>query len=177
MQNYQILAKLTGRELPTEEIDRMSEWKENRYRQLVAGCKLVLMDGVKPLLDSLKQKGFLLAIGTSTPRVNLTLMLEHTGINDYFNAFVTGEDVDRGKPAPQTFLKAAEKLSLAPCRCIVVEDAVQGVQAGKAAAMPVIAITTTRKRVDLNNADLIVDSLTELKADDFVSLLPNPKQS
>ena len=53
MQNYQILAKLTGRELPTEEIDRMSEWKENRYRQLVADCKLVLMDGVKPLLDDL----------------------------------------------------------------------------------------------------------------------------
>lgn len=173
MQNYQILASLSGRQLPAEEINRMSEWKEIRYRDLVADYKLELMKGVKPLLDELKSKGFLLAIGTSTPRANLAIMLEHTGINDYFDAYITGEDVKLGKPAPQTFLKAAEKLSLSPTSCVVVEDAVQGVEAAKAARMPVVAVTTTRERADLKKADLIVDALTEVNADDFTRLLQN----
>jgi len=56
----------------------------------------------------------------------------------------------------------------------VVEDAVQGVQAGRAAGMAVVAVTTTRKRDDLANADHIVDSLTELRATDFLSLLGKP---
>ena len=88
-----------------------------------------------------------------------------------FDAIVIGEDVTNGKPAPDTFLKAAERLSLPPQYCVVVEDAVQGVQAGKTAGMAVIAVTTTRQRKDLLQADLIVDSLDELKTDDFIKLL------
>ena len=82
-----------------------------------------------------------------------------------------GEDVTNGKPAPDTFLKAAERLSLPPKCCVVVEDAVQGVQAGKSAGMSVVAVTTTRQRNDLLQADLIVDSLDELKPDDFIKLI------
>ncbi len=78
-----------------------------------------------------------------------------------------------GKPAPDTFLKAAEKLSLQPASCVVVEDTVQGVQAGKAAGMPVVAVTTTRKRADLIQADMIVDCLDQLNSDDFIKLLNN----
>lgn len=174
MQNYQIIAKLAGREFPPKEIVRISEWKESRYQQLIADKKLELMKGVKTLLDDLKGKGFLLAIGTSTPLRNLNLMLAQTGTADYFHAYVTDEDVTEGKPAPQTFLKAAEKLALPPKRCVVVEDAAQGVEAGRAAGMAVVAVTTTRSRADLKKADIIVDCLDELKADDFIRLLANP---
>jgi len=130
-----------------------------------------LLAGAKNLIDDLKHKGFLLAIGTSTPQVNLTFILEQVPLLNCFDAFVTGEEVSKGKPQPDTFLRAAEKLSLAPNRCAVVEDAVQGVEAGKAAGMAVVAVTTTRSREDLKQADLIVDSLTQLKAEDFVKLL------
>jgi beta-phosphoglucomutase family hydrolase len=170
MQNYQIIPLLAGRDLPQQDIDRLSEWKESRYRELIAG-KLKLLEGVKALIDDLKAAAFLLAIGTSTPRANLTFMLEHLPLGDSFDAFVTGEDVSNGKPHPDTFLKAAEKLSLPPNRCIVVEDAVQGVEAGKAAEMAVVAVTTTRKPNVLQLADLIVDSLAQLKAKDFLNLL------
>ena len=88
-----------------------------------------------------------------------------------FDAFVVDKDVTNGKPAPDTFLKAAERLSLRPRGCVVVEDAVQGVQAGKAAGMSVIAVTTTRQRNDLMEADVIVDSLDELNSDNFIGLL------
>ena len=70
-------------------------------------------------------------------------------LQDYFDAYVSGEVVTNGKPAPDMFLKAAEKLSLSAENCVVVEDAVQGVEAGKAAGMSVVAVTTTRNRADL----------------------------
>lgn len=170
MQNYQIIPKLVRRDLTAEDIERMSEWKERRYRELISG-KLTLQEGARGLIDELKSNGFLLAIGTSAPQANLVFMLEHTGVDDCFDAYVTGEEVSNSKPAPDTFLKAAEKLSLAPGCCLVVEDAVQGVQAGKKAGMRVVAVCTTRQREDLEEADLIVDSLGELKADDFLKLL------
>ncbi|MBA7716705.1 Phosphoglycolate phosphatase [subsurface metagenome] len=131
------------------------------------------MDGVQSLLEELKSKGFLLAIGTSTPLENLTFVLEQTGIDNYSHAYVTAEDVKMGKPAPGTFKKAVEKLSLPTSRCVVIEDAIQGIEAAKTAGMPVVAVTNKRKQKDLKRADLTVDSLDELKADDFIILLDN----
>lgn len=170
MQNYQIIRTLAQRELPVEQINRLSEWKEQRFRELIAG-KPELLPGARALVDELKSRGFLLAVGSSTPRANLDFILNHVHIRGRFDAYVTSEDVSNGKPAPDTFLKAAEKLSLLPGRCVAVEDAVQGVQAGKSAGMAVVAVTTTRSRADLTKADIIVDRLTELKAEDFIKLL------
>lgn len=172
MQNYLIIPKLVGKQLPRDEIDRMSDWKEQRYRDLVAG-KLQLLEGVEPLLENLKQHGFALAIGTSTPRTNLDFMFKYISLTDFFDAYVTGEEIAEGKPAPDTFLKAAEKLSLSAGRCVVVEDAVAGIQAAKAAGMAVIAVTNTTERDKLKQADLVVDSLTELDADNFITLIDN----
>jgi beta-phosphoglucomutase len=170
MQNYMIIPMLTGRELPRDEIDRMADWKEQRYREIIAD-RLEPSDGVEELLADLKNSGFLTAVGSSAPRANLDLVLERVNLRDRFDACVSGEQVTHSKPAPDTFLKAAEELALPPGRCAVVEDAVQGVEAGKAAGMPVAAVTTTRERADLTIADIVVDSLAELTADDFVKLL------
>ncbi len=170
MQNYQILPMLYGRDLSGKEIDRLSDWKEQRYRDLIAE-KLTLPPGGARLLDELKDAGFLLAIGSSAPKDNLDLVLERLNLRRYFDACVTKQDVTNGKPSPDTFLKAAQKLSLPPHRCVVVEDAVQGVEAARAAGMAVIALTTTRDRAALSQADMIVDGLSELKAGDFKKLL------
>jgi beta-phosphoglucomutase len=174
MQNYMIIPMLLRRDAPPDEVKMLSDWKEQRYREIIAE-KLVPSDGAKMLLNDLKNEGFLLAVGSSAPRANLELVLERTGLQEYFDAYVTGQEVTNGKPAPDTFLKAAEKLSLGAESCVVVEDAVQGVEAGKAAGMPVVAVTTTRSRADLHKADLIVDSLAQLQARQFVDLLKNRK--
>ncbi|MHC4624314.1 MAG: HAD family hydrolase [Planctomycetota bacterium] len=172
MQNYQIIPILAKRDLPPEEINRLSKWKEQRYRNLIEDAQ-ILAAGADALLVDLKQHGFLLAIGSSAPRKNMDFVLERIGVADYFDALVVGEDVKNGKPAPDTFLKAAERLSLPPARCVVVEDAVAGVQAAKSAGMSVIALTTTRPRKELHQADLITDSLNHLKPDDFINLIEN----
>ena len=170
MRNDQIIPIFTGGGASSEEVKRLSQWKEEHYRELIAE-KLILPPGVGELLGDLKRSGFLLAVGSSAPKANLDLVLERVKIQDYFDACVTGEEVVEGKPAPETFVTAARKLGLPPNRCVVVEDAVQGVEAGKAAGMPVIAVTTTRDRSALSAADIIVDDIGELKAKDFTKLL------
>ena len=170
MQNAQIIPMLVGRDLATEEMKRLSDWKEQRYRDLMSE-KLELSPGAEKLLRELKDDGFLLAIGSSAPKDNLELIFQCLKLDSYIDTCVTQEDVIRGKPAPDTFLAAAQRLSLQPKNCIVVEDAVQGIEAAKTAGMFVIALTTTRDRADLLQADKIVNGLDELKAVNFVGLL------
>jgi beta-phosphoglucomutase family hydrolase len=170
MQNHEIIPQLMGQPISRSEIDRIAFRKEERYRELVGG-DLELLEGVEALLQNLRENGYRLAIGTSTPRINLEFMLTHTPMAPYFDDCVAGEDVQNSKPAPDTFLKGAERLGLPPHCCVVVEDAIPGVAAGKAAGMPVIAVTNTRKAEELQQADRIVDSLTELSATDFDRLL------
>lgn len=169
MQNDTILPMLRPG-ISKPEMDRLSDRKEQRYRELVHS-RPKAADGVLALLSDLKADGFRLAIGSSAPRANLDVFWGPLGLADYFQATVTKEQVVEGKPSPETFLKAAGMLSLAPQRCVVVEDALHGVQAARAAGMPVVAVTTTRSRAELACADRVVDSLAELSAEDFVRLL------
>jgi beta-phosphoglucomutase len=170
MQNQQILPILAGRALPAEQIDALADWKEQRYRDIIAES-LELAAGGYRLLAQLKDNGFRLAIGSSAPRANLDLIVEKLGLAKFFDALVSSADAPRGKPAPDTFLAAAKKLRLEPSQCVVVEDAVHGIKAGKAAGMMVIALTTTADRKFLHEADLIVDGLKDLKPSDFTNLL------
>jgi len=169
MQNDTILPMLRPG-ISKPEMDRLSDCKEQRYRELVHS-RPKAAEGVLALLGDLKARGFRLAIGSSAPRANLDVFWGPLGLADYFQATVTKEQVVEGKPSPETFLKAAGMLSLAPQRCVVVEDALHGVQAARAAGMPVVAVTTTRSRAELACADRVVDSLAELSAEDFVRLL------
>jgi beta-phosphoglucomutase-like phosphatase (HAD superfamily) len=98
-------------------------------------------------------------------------MLDATESHALFDATVTSEDVRRSKPAPDTFLTAAERLSVSADRCVVVEDAIPGVRAARTAGMCVIAVTTTRRRQELTEAHRVVDGLAELTAADFDALL------
>ena len=169
MQNDAILPMLRPG-ISKEQMERLADWKEQRYREIVKE-RVELAPGVADLVQDLKRHGFRLAIGSSAPPENLNLFWDRLGLAQWFEARVTKEEIAQSKPSPETFLKAAEKLGLAPARCAVVEDAVPGVQAARAAGMPVVAVTTTRQREDLAQADCIVDSLSELKASDFLTLL------
>jgi beta-phosphoglucomutase len=174
MQNAAILPMLRPG-ISTQEMERLSDWKEQHYRDLMKE-HLELAPGAEALLKDLKRHGFRLAIGSSAPPENLNLFWDRLLLAQWFDARVTKEEITRSKPAPETFLKAAQKIGLAPACCAVVEDAVPGVQAAKAAGMPIVAITTTRQREDLAQADRIVDSLSELKAPDFLALLKSSQR-
>lgn len=169
MQNDTIIPMLRAA-ISRQDLERLSDWKEQRYRELVES-RPAASEGVLELLRDLKANGFRLAIGSSAPRANLDVFWTSLGLADYIDVRVTKEQVREGKPAPETFLKAAEQLGLPPRCCAVVEDAVHGVEAGKAAGMRVVAVTTTRTKEELSLADRVVDSLAELAASDFLRLL------
>jgi len=169
MQNDTILPMLKPG-IAEPEMESLGDWKERRYRDLVQS-RSELADGAPELLAELKGNGFRVAIGSSAPRANIDVFWETQELSRYIDVCVTKEQVVEGKPAPETFLKAAQQLGLEPTCCTVVEDAIHGVEAGQAARMPVVAVTTTRTRAELSQAQHVVDSLAELTAGDFRGLM------
>jgi beta-phosphoglucomutase len=174
MTNDRIIPMLLGRNFSSRQLKQLSDWKEQLYRRIIAD-KLAPDERLETLLADLKRNDFSLAIGSSAPRANLDLIRERLRLDRYFDVYVTCEDVDEGKPSPQVFIRAAAELSIPPNNCVVVEDAVPGIEAAKAAKMAVIALTTTRNRSDLQkaNADLIFDTIAELKPETIIKLLAN----
>ena len=129
------------------------------------------MPGVGELLNSLAADGIAMAVGSSGPTENVALVVEKLGAGELLGALITANDVTRGKPNPQVFLLAAERLRIAPERCIVVEDAQAGVAAARAAGMYCVGIASTgRTREELADADLVIDSLGELTPEVFRGL-------
>ena len=170
MQNYQIIPQMTDEVLSRDVIDEAGEWKEQRFRELIAG-KVKPLEGAAELVGDLKAGGFALAVGSSGPRNNVEMVLESAGLRGEFAVVVAGEDVENSKPAPDTFLRAAQCLSLAPGRCVVIEDAAYGVDAALAAGMAAVAVTTTLPREQLSHAHLVVDSFGELSSGRLGELL------
>ena len=168
--NDDIFPILYQRPLPEEQVRRLADRKEAIFRDLIRG-NVTALPGVTTLLPALAAAGFHLAIGTSTPRENVAMVLASLGIAAYFHAIVSAEDVTVGKPDPQVFLLGAERLGIPPAQCVVVEDAVAGVQAALRGGMKALAVTTNHSREDLAIATRVVDSLAEVTPADFLALL------
>ncbi len=156
-----ILAELYEGELTDAEIQKFDDRKEALYRDIVRD-KFPAIDGAGELIDALAADGWKLAVGSSGPPENVALTLECLERANLFAARVTGGDVTRGKPDPQVFQIAAERLGVSPEQCVVVEDAPAGVEAANRAGMTSIGLTGTATREQLAHADLVVDSLREL---------------
>lgn len=131
------------------------------YAELVRG-KLSELPGAKVFIQKCKRLGLKLALASSADPVKIQINLSEIGIRpDTFHTIVSGLDIEHKKPAPDIFLKAAEQLGAAPDRCLVVEDAVSGVEAGKAAGSRVLALTTSFSKKELAGADWFAASLAE----------------
>ncbi len=123
-------------------------------------------------MEAAARRGFRQALASSAPRLNIEVILRALGMENAFEAIAAGEDVLRGKPDPEVFLAAAGRLGVEPGRCIVIEDAVGGVQGAGAAGMKCVAVTNTHPRESLARADLVVDSLEEVDPEILVGLIP-----
>ena len=151
-----------------ETIRELGDRKEELYRELLAEDQLEPLPGVLALVENLSQAGIPISLGSSTTRKNIEVCFRITGLNRYFGGNYTGaEDVSRGKPAPDVFLEAARKINRVPANCVVIEDAHVGIEAGSAAGLKVIAVTTTHPRESFADSatSKIVDSLEEVDAD------------
>lgn len=158
--NRDIFASLFPGKYTEAEVQAAADRKEALYRELIKQ-EFPTIEGAVELIDALTAANFSLAVGSSGPPENVAMTLECLGRADRFAARVTGADVTRGKPDPQVFLLAAEKLGVTPQDCVVFEDAPAGVAAAKAAGMACVALIGTATREELSAADLVVDRLGE----------------
>ena len=159
----EIIAEHWGADcLTPEEIAEFDRRKEALYRELV-DVAFPAMDGAIELIRELWADGFRLAVGSSGPPENVALAVDRLGAGQYFDTLVTGRDVTRGKPDPQVFLLAAERMGVVPADCTVIEDAPVGIAAANAAGMASIALLSTGHTAEsVSAARLIVRSLREL---------------
>ena len=160
--------------VPDREIPQWDAEKEAFYREALQ-ADFPEMDGASELLERLDEAGFALAIGSSGPPENVEVVLKCLPAGKLIRAAVNGHDVRHGKPAPDVFLKAAERLAIASANCVVVEDAPVGIEAAHRAGMGGVAITGTATGEQLASADLVVDSLRELDPQVFAGLIASTR--
>ncbi len=169
---HTILPQLLNRSLSDEEIRTLGEQKEIEYRDLYRSA-IEPTPGLVDFLGELQQKDIPRAIATSAPPANVDFTLKHTKLRSYFPVIVDDTMVTTGKPDPEVYLKSAQQLAISPERCIVFEDAILGIQAGKNAGMPVVALATTHTREELEatEANYIIDNFEGLTIDNLRAAL------
>ena len=159
MNNTGVIRDLLGDPAP-ELIDQISGRKETVYLQSLPG-NLHALPGVEDWLRRLHSQGIPMAIASSAPMKNIMITLEALGLQGFFNAIVSVAGRP-GKPDPLVFLEAAQRLGMPVDRCIVIEDAISGVEAARRAGMKCIAVTTTNSAEALQAADMVVERLDML---------------
>ena len=165
--NDRILTAWLGERATPETIRRIGDTKEARYRQFAVAEGLTPLPGAAAWVGRLHRDGWRQAIASSAPAENVRVMLESLGMDAFFGAVVSAEDVTAGKPDPQVFLKAAEKLAVDVTASIVVEDAPAGIEAARRAGMKCVGVSVA----GVLDADVYVRSLDDLPVDAFVRLL------
>lgn len=151
---------LLKRDLAKEELWELSDRKEEYFRDGIRG-RVVGLPGVRDWLQCFDGMGLKQAVGSSAPQENIDVLLKELGLSQWFSALVAGASIP-GKPDPAVFLRAAELLGVQPAECLVIEDAVAGVEAAKRAGMRCLAVCTTNPAEKLQKADRVVADLTHL---------------
>jgi len=167
VKSLEILLEIGNVNLPEDKKRALLDEKNNEYLEYVN--KMTpdeILPGVLSVLDFLDKKGVKFALGSASK--NASLILEKVGLLDRFCALVDGNDVSKAKPDPEVFLIGASKLKKDPENCIVVEDAIAGIQAANKAKMLSIGIGN---REVLNEANYVFKDMNEIKSEFLIKIL------
>jgi len=165
----EIIAELFG-ESDADRIRVLDDRKEAIYRELIRD-HIPVMPGAAALVERCVTAGFRTGVGSSGPAANVSLVCEGLGISRLLTAVVSGADVRRGKPDPEVFLIAAQRLEVEPAKCIVIEDAPVGIEAAHRAGMRCVALASSHPETSLSHADRVVCSLGEIAAEQLGRLV------
>ena len=171
MKSAWIIEKIHRWATEPAEITRVTERKEALYREVVAQSDIAPLPGVVTWLECLHEAGIPCAVASSTHRLNIEAVLDRIGLRHAFREIISAEDVEHGKPNPEVFAKAAERLGVGVEHCVVFEDAHVGIEAAHAAGMKVVAVATTHSLEQLTAADLVVRRLDELGVDQVAAIV------
>lgn len=159
-------ARVHGLELTEEQIKKATQLRQEYFLKILSQEPLLPFPGVLELMDkAMKEKNFRVAIATSGTLEKSRAVLEAANVPYRKMVYINGDHVKNKKPDPELFLLAAERMGIEPANCVVIEDAPNGVQAAKAAGAKCIAVTNSTNAENLREADLVCDSLEQIKLD------------
>ena len=167
MKNERIIPEILNWEHQPERVERMAKRKEALYRDIVREDGIEPLPGVREWLDRLRRAGVQCVIGSSTCRENIECVVDVIGLREFFQDIVSGDDATHGKPHPEIFLVAADRLGLPPERAVVFEDALVGIEAAQRGGMKVVAVVSTNTPEQLQHADRVVGRLDELTVEEL----------
>ncbi|MEM9675091.1 MAG: HAD family phosphatase [Bacteroidota bacterium] len=169
-----IIPQLFGREMNHEEIWKIGEEKEALYREMYR-LHIKPTAGLVTFLAEVVRQQVPRTVSTSAPPANVDFTMKLTGLRSYFPTIIDSTMVTNGKPHPEVYLKSAKALGVKPAQCIVFEDAILGIQAGKNAGMKVVGVATTHTREELQaeDTDLVIDDFRGLDLNQLSDLYQN----
>lgn len=149
------------RQMSRDEVHPLEEEKEIIYREFYAPFRKPL-EGLVEFLKEIRSSGIKVALATSAGQGNIDFTIDGIGLRDQFDVIVGGAEVTKGKPDPEIYLLAAQKLGVNPANCWVIEDSLQGIKSGQSAGCKVVGITTSHAKEELAH--------TQIQAPNFVGL-------
>lgn len=150
-----------------EDVKRILQEKFDFFVEIITVNPIKPVHAAEIFLKSLENYPVKIALATSSRKEKMQMILKQLNFLQYFHVVVTGDEVKHSKPAPDIFLKAAERLGLSAEECFVVEDGPIGVAAAKNAKMKCVAITETHTAASLHRADVVIDSYEDA---DFIEI-------
>ncbi len=163
------LIKTVFKDLPESDIKHLGEEKEATYRELYRDL-ITPNAGLLAFLELAKKEGIPMVVGTSAPLANVEFTIDRLDLRNYFVDILDERAVTKGKPDPEIYLKCAKAADREPANCIVFEDAISGITAGKAAGAKVVALATSHPREELT-ADLIIDNFEGFGMEQIMGVL------
>lgn len=174
--NKDWIPDIFGNRLTLEQYQQLADEKEALFRELFAPI-IKPLDGLMKFLHELEAHHIPRAIASSAPAENVAFTLKKTGIEKYFDTVLDESDIDKGKPDPTIYLKAAAALRMPTEQCVVFEDSLAGALAAKRAGCKIIGVTTTHPKEELVGTDLVIHNFEGLRLQELSSLFQFKKVS
>lgn len=170
--NSEWIPELFG-DLDGQRLNELADEKERLFRDMFTPERHIV-EGLFPFLRQLGDRDIPMAVATSAPGTNAEYILSRLAIEDHFASVLDSSHVSKGKPDPEVYLKSAASLQREPGQCIIFEDSVSGVQAGRAAGSVVVGVTTTHTAEELEQCHFTIHNFTELDVETLLDLSRRP---
>ena len=166
----ELMTSVFGDMYTKDELKKMTDDKEIIFRDIYKS-KIYPIEGLKQFLDNLKENNISLAIGSNAIRKNVIMTIEELGIINYFSSIICGDEVSRGKPDPEMFVKTLSNLNVSRDECIIFEDSIEGIKAAKNADIKVIGVTSSQSSEKLKSVGAFktIDDYTKISLDNILN--------
>ena len=165
----ELMSSVFGDTYTKDELEKMSDDKEVIFRDIYRS-KIFPINGLRKFLDNLKKNNILLSIGSNAIRKNVLMTIKELGITNYFSSIICGDEVSKGKPDPEMYIKTLSNLKVNKNECIIFEDSIEGITAAKNANIKAIGVTSSQSSETLKSVGAFktIEDYTKISIDNIL---------